>query len=75
MPEVFIPLADLPKEQVPKISQMLPSDQAFRIKSLLFRVQSINDKKGTATVTVEGVFLPSEEQQEEPKQPSRIIIP
>ncbi len=68
MPETYIPLSELPKEMLPKISQMIPSDQAFRIKSLLFRVKSINDKKNVATISVEGVFMP-----EEPQEKSRII--
>lgn len=56
--ERYLPLADLPKEMIPKISEMIPSGQKIRLRELLLGVQSVNDNKGTVTFTIEGVFPP-----------------
>lgn len=57
--ERYLPLDHLPKEMIPKNSDMIPNGQKIRLRELLLGIQSINDNKGTVTFTIEGVFPPA----------------
>lgn len=52
----YIPIEDIPAENFPKVSQIVRPQNKVRVNNTLWEVISTNDKKGTATMRLAGVF-------------------
>lgn len=57
----YIPIEAIPAENFPKVSQIVRPGNKVRVNNTLWEVISTNDKKGTATMRLAGVFPKAEE--------------
>lgn len=59
----YIPIEDIPAENFPKVSQIVRPQNKVRVNNTLWEIVSTNDRKGTATMRLAGVFPRVEENE------------
>jgi len=52
----YIPVEELLKVQIPPVSQIITRGNKVRVQNTLWEVVSTNDKNGTASIRLAGVF-------------------